>query len=197
MSETLRHPAPSTIDIPGPTPRERWRRWRLSAFASLLEAVLRIAHGHPALWRWLARGYHPALDRFAAANARTVCALAAIEVPAYRRLLSAGRTGARRRLRDFPETDKENYVAGYDAASRCWGGRLPDRGVVVDESAGSSGRPFNWPRGERELRAVHRDIAGYTSLVFPMRRPFVINAYSMGAWATGTTTGNAMAGSRR
>ncbi|MEE3922567.1 hypothetical protein V2I01_42230 [Micromonospora sp. BRA006-A] len=26
-----------------------------------------------------------------------------------------------------------------------------------------------------------------------MRRPFVINAYSMGAWATGTTTGAAMA----
>ncbi|MBF9131238.1 phenylacetate--CoA ligase family protein [Plantactinospora sp. S1510] len=198
MSETLRHPAPSTIDNSGLTLRERWRWGRLTVSGRLLGAVLRIVQAHPALWRRLARGYRPALDRFAEANARAVCALAALEVPAYRELLKAGRagahrSGARRRLRDFPETDKENYVAVHDAASRCWGGRLPDRGVVVDESAGSSGRPFNWPRSERELRAVHRDIAGYTSLVFPMRRPFVINAYSMGAWATGTTTGNAMA----
>lgn len=221
MPETPRDPAPSTIDIPDLSLRERWRRWRWSLTGRLLEAVLRVAQSHPALWRWLARGYRPAFDRFAVANARAVCALAALEVPAYREFLAGGvppaarraagagpgRLGARGRglgpgrpsgsrpdaLSGFPETDKENYISVYDAASRCWGGRLPDRGVVIDESAGSSGRPFNWPRSERELRAVHRDVAGYTSLVFPMRRSFVINAYSMGAWATGTTTGNAMA----
>nr|WP_258544642.1 hypothetical protein [Micromonospora provocatoris] len=118
---------------------------------------------------------------------------AARRVPAYQEFLRARPGGLRRRLRDFPETDKHGYVMAYDASARCRGGRMPERGVVVDESAGSSGRPFNWPRGERELRAVHRDIAGYTGLAFPMRRPFVINAYSMGAWATGTTTGAAMA----
>ncbi|AVT37167.1 phenylacetate--CoA ligase family protein [Plantactinospora sp. BB1] len=198
MTETLRrYPAPSTLAPAGLTLRERWHRVRLSCAGRLGTAVLRLALRHPASWRWLAGRYHPLFDRLAAVNARAVCALAALDVPAYRSFLR-GRSATvdvrvPRRLADFPETDKESYVVPYPAARRCWGGRLPARGVVVDESAGSSGRPFNWPRGERELRAVHHDIAGYTNLVFPMRRPFVVNAYSMGAWATGTTTGAAMA----
>ncbi|RGC65405.1 hypothetical protein C5N14_29085 [Micromonospora sp. MW-13] len=194
MTETLRrYSEPSTVASLGLTVGERWRRTRLSLSGRVRGAAFRLARRHPAGWRWLAGWYHPVFDRLAAANADAVCALAALDVPAYRDFLRARPSAVRRRLADFPETDKENYVVPYAAARRCWGGRLPVRGVVVDESAGSSGRPFNWPRGERELRVVHHDIAGYTSLVFPMRRPFVINAYSMGAWATGTTTGTAMA----
>ncbi|MEU9509286.1 phenylacetate--CoA ligase family protein [Micromonospora sp. NPDC048170] len=194
MAETLlRHPDPSPLAALSLTAGERWRRARLTIFGRALGAAVRLAGRHPTSWRWLAGRHHPMLDLLAAANARAGCALAALDVPAYRAFLRARPGGIRRRLRDFPETDKVSYVVPFDAARRCRGGRLPARGVVVDESAGSSGRPFNWPRGERELRAVHRDIAGYTSLVFPMRRPFVINAYSMGAWATGTTTGAAMA----
>ncbi|SBT43128.1 phenylacetate--CoA ligase family protein [Micromonospora auratinigra] len=194
MAETLPRPAhPSTRTAPDLGAGERWRRARLRLVTRLVGAPLRVALRRPAGWRWLARHYHPALDRFAAANARTVCALAALDVPAYRDHLGATVQRGRRRLADFPETDKDSYVVAHSTARRCWSGRLPTHGVVVDESAGSSGRPFNWPRGSRELRAVHHDVAGYTSLVFPMRRPFVINAYSMGAWATGTTTGAAMA----
>ena len=66
-------------------------------------------------------------------------------------------------------------------------------GSVVDESSGSSGQPFNWVRSRRELRSVHKNLAGFTTMVFPSPRRFVINAYSMGAWATGTNTGIAMA----
>ncbi|SCG66291.1 phenylacetate-CoA ligase [Micromonospora halophytica] len=194
MAETShRHSDPSTVASPGPTAGDRWRRAHLSILTRVCGAAVRLAGRRPAVWRWSARLHHPLLDRLAAANARAVCALAALDVPAYRDFLHTRPGRVRRRLGDFPETDKENYVVAYSAALRCRAGRLPARGVVVDESAGSSGRPFNWPRGERELRAVHQDIAGYTSLVFPMRRPFVINAYSMGAWATGTTTGTAMA----
>ncbi|MEU8047673.1 phenylacetate--CoA ligase family protein [Micromonospora echinofusca] len=194
MTETLRrYSDPSPLASPRLTAGERWRRARLAIFVRVLGAAVRLAGRHPASWRWSARHHHPMLDRLAAANARAGCALAALDVPAYRAFLRARPAGAGRRLRDFPETGKVSYVVPFPAARRCRDGRLPDRGVVVDESAGSSGRPFNWPRGERELRAVHRDIVAYTSLVFPMRRPFVINAYSMGAWATGTTTGAAMA----
>ncbi|MGN9768160.1 phenylacetate--CoA ligase family protein [Micromonospora sp. SD12] len=194
MTETLRrYCEPSPLASPRLTAGERWRRARLTIFVRVLGAAVRLAGRHPASWRWSARHHHPMLDRLAAANARAGCALAALDVPAYRAFLRARPVGAGRRRRDFPETDKVSYVVPFPAGRRCRDGRLPDRGVVVDESAGSSGRPFNWPRGERELRAVHRDIVGYTSLVFPMRRPFVINAYSMGAWATGTTTGAAMA----
>ena len=65
-------------------------------------------------------------------------------------------------------------------------------GVIVDESSGSTGRPYNWVRGPQELKAIYRSVAGYVSLAFPGEKLFVINAYSMGAWATGTTTGNAL-----
>ncbi|MFF5216535.1 phenylacetate--CoA ligase family protein [Micromonospora sp. NPDC000442] len=188
-----RHSALRTAESPLPAVAARARQAILATLGRLVAALSRLAGHHPAGWRWLARRHHPLLDRLAAANAAAICVRAARQVPAYRAFLRARPAGTRRRLGDFPETDKLGYVTAYDAAARCWGGRLPTRGVVVDESAGSSGQPFNWPRGERELRAVHRDIAGYTGLVFPMRQPFVINAYSMGAWATGTTTGTAMA----
>ncbi|MFI7026162.1 phenylacetate--CoA ligase family protein [Micromonospora sp. NPDC049900] len=187
-----RHIALGTAESPLPALAARCRQTTLATGGRAVAALTRIAGRHPAGWRWLARRHHPFLDRLAAANAQAVCERAARHVPAYQSFLRARPARARRRLTDFPETDKHGYVTAHAAAARCWHGRMPSRGVVVDESAGSSGRPFNWPRGDRELRAVHRDIAGYTGLVFPMRRAFVINAYSMGAWATGTTTGAAM-----
>ncbi|MFI7079768.1 phenylacetate--CoA ligase family protein [Micromonospora sp. NPDC049903] len=187
-----RHIALGTAESPLPALAARCRQTTLATGGRAVATLTRLAGRHPAGWRWLARRHHPLLDRLAAANAQAVCERAARQVPAYRSFLRTRPARARRRLADFPETDKHGYVTAYDAAARCWQGRMPSRGVVVDESAGSSGRPFNWPRGDQELRAVHRDIAGYTGLVFPMRRPFVINAYSMGAWATGTTTGAAM-----
>lgn len=175
------------------TLRQRWRRVRLRGSTWLLATACRLVELHPAIWRYAVRHYRPGLDRLAAASARATCALAAVDVPAYRDYLGEHGTGRHRRLSDFPETGKDRYVARYTQTSRCWQGRLPERGVVVDESAGSSGRPFNWPRGAAELATVQHNVAGYVSLVFPMRRPFVVNAYSMGAWATGTTTGAAMA----
>ena len=67
---------------------------------------------------------------------------------------------------------------------------------MVDESSGSSGKPYNWMRSKRELRTVHKNMAGYVTMLFPSRQLFAINAFSMGAWATGTNTGIAMARSR-
>lgn len=194
MAELPHRPvALRTVESPLPAVVAHGRSVGTGVLGRAVAALSRLVGRHPAGWRWVARRHHPALDGLAEAHARAVCARAARQVPAYRDFLRARPAAARRRLTDFPETDKHGYVVAHDAAARCRHGRLPTRGVVVDESAGSAGRPFNWPRSERELRAVHRDIAGYTGLVFPMRRPFVINAYSMGAWATGTTTGAAMA----
>ncbi|MEU6034844.1 phenylacetate--CoA ligase family protein [Actinomadura sp. NPDC047616] len=175
------------------TPRERWRRARLQACSWLLTGVYRSAAAHPAVWRFTARHYHPALDRLAARHARVACAFAAVDVPAYRDFVRRADAARPRRLADFPETTKRNYASVYDEASRCQEGRLHRPGVIVDESSGSTGKPYNWVRGPRELKQIHRNAAGYIELVFPGRRLFVINAYSMGAWATGTTTGAAMA----
>ncbi|MEW2353321.1 phenylacetate--CoA ligase family protein [Spirillospora sp. NPDC029432] len=176
------------------TLRERWRRIRLQAYSWSLTGAYRSASVHPAVWRYVARGYHPVLDRLAARHARVACAFGAVDVPAYRDFVRRSSGGGRppRRLRDYPEMTKQNYAGVYDEASRCQEGKLHRAGVVVDESSGSTGKPYNWVRGPRELQGIYRNAAGYIELVFPGDRLFVINGYSMGAWATGTTTGTAM-----
>ena len=188
----------SSSRLAGLTRRERWRRTRLRAYSGTLTRIYHAASLRPALWRVMARGYHPAFDRIAAHHALLACRLGSVDIPAYRDLLL--RSGfllehahlRARRLADFPETSKQNYAGRYDEASRCPGGRMHRPGVIVDESSGSTGRPYNWVRGPQELKAIYRNVAGYVSLVFPGEKLFVINAYSMGAWATGTTTGNAL-----
>ncbi|MFC9894280.1 phenylacetate--CoA ligase family protein [Nocardia sp. NPDC127579] len=175
------------------TARERARSIRLRTVSGTLTGVYHAATAHPALWRRMARTYHPSLTRLARAHATAACRLAAVEVPAYRAFLQPSGSGNAKRLTDFPETDKSNYAGRYDEESRCRRGRLHRAGVIVDESSGSTGTPFNWARGPKELRTIYRNAAGYVQLAFPGDRLFVINAYSMGAWATGTTTGAALA----
>ena len=177
----------------GLTLRERWRRARLQAYSWGLTGLYHSAAMSPAAWRVVARGYHPVFDRVAAKHAEVACRFAAVDVPAYRHFLGERQMGGARRLAEFPETSKRRYAAVYDEASRCQEGRLHRPGVIVDESSGSTGKPYNWVRGPRELTTIYRTAAGYVEMVFPGKRLFVINAYSMGAWATGTTTGTAMA----
>ncbi|HRW18862.1 MAG TPA: phenylacetate--CoA ligase family protein [Dermatophilaceae bacterium] len=169
------------------------RRGLLRASALLLTEIYGIYKLHPAMWRWTARHYHPAMERFARLHAWMTCQFAAIDVPAYQDFLR--RNDFRFRwwdLTSYPVTDKKSYVQAYPEELRCWDGHLDRVGTVVDESSGSSGTPFNWVRGRRELRTIHKNVAGFTTQIFPNRRLFVINGYSMGAWATGTNTGIAM-----
>jgi phenylacetate-CoA ligase len=188
----------SSPRLAGLTLRDRWRRTRLRACSGTLTSIYHAASLRPALWRVMARSYHPAFDRIAARHALLSCRLGSVAIPAYRDLLlrsglllENGQVKARG-LVDFPETSKQNYAGCYDEASRCPDGRMYRPGVIVDESSGSTGRPYNWVRGPQELKAIYRSVAGYVSLAFPGEKLFVINAYSMGAWATGTTTGNAL-----
>jgi phenylacetate-CoA ligase len=170
------------------------RRWLLRFASAGLSWIYGLYRVHPIAWRVMARNYRPWMAAFGRLHAWMTCQFAAIDVPAYGDFLR--RNDWRFRwfdLTSYPSTDKASYVAAYSEDERCTGGRIAVAGSVVDESSGSSGRPYNWVRSRRELRTVHRNLAGYTTLVFPSRRRFVINAYSMGAWATGTNTGIAMA----
>jgi phenylacetate-CoA ligase len=170
------------------------RQWTLRICSFLLTWIYGVYRAHPAVWRLMARNYRPYMGRFARLHAWMTCQFAAIDVPAYGDFLR--RHGWRFKwfdLSSYPPTDKLSYVKAYPEDQRCWHGRIEIAGSVVDESSGSSGRPYNWVRSRRELRTVHKNLAGYTTLVFPSKRRFVINAYSMGAWATGTNTGIAMA----
>ena len=121
--------------------------------------------------------------------------LAARKVPAYRQFLAKqdfpGRLPAKGRVCDefaqIPEMDKDSYIRPWTTAERCIGGKLPRRGVVVDESSGSSGVPTSWVRGPDEREATRQLLQlGFARTAAELdKQPFVLNAFSLGAWATG------------
>ena len=159
-----------------------------------LTAAYRLYRADPALWRFTARNYHPALERFAQLNAWMICQHASLDVPAYQdHLARSGYEFSWWDLNSYTPTSKDGYVSRYQEATRCWNGRIDVAGTVVDESSGSSGTPFNWMRSKQELDTVHKNVAGYVTTLFGEENLFCINAFSMGAWATGTNTGQAMA----
>lgn len=85
----------------------------------------------------------------------------------------------------IPETDKENYVKKYSNEQRVVGGVLPQKGVMIDESSGSSGHPTSWVRGSFERVMTKRMIQLGFHKSQQEERAFVINAFALGAWATG------------
>ncbi len=85
----------------------------------------------------------------------------------------------------LPETDKASYVQRYGHAERCFGGRLPTSGVMVDESSGSSGRPTSWVRGPEERDVTRHMLQLAFRSTLGDQPVFVINAFALGAWATG------------
>jgi phenylacetate-CoA ligase len=109
-------------------------------------------------------------------------------VPAYREFIAARLFTAPlalRKLTQIPSMDKGNYINAYSLASRCSGGSLPSKGLLIDESSGTTGLPTNWVRGSRERAANGR------MLKFAVRRRlgsgplFFINTFALGPWATG------------
>lgn len=86
----------------------------------------------------------------------------------------------------IPEMDKASYVKAYPLERRVKGGRLPAKGVMVDESSGSSGMPTSWVRGPVERKIVSQMMRlSYRDSVDRQRRVFILNAFALGAWATG------------
>ncbi|MEI7674924.1 MAG: hypothetical protein WCI60_04265 [bacterium] len=85
----------------------------------------------------------------------------------------------------IPFTDKKNYIDQYSIAQRCIGGTIPMRDAEIDESSGSSGKPYSWIRGHAELEVLRKTLS---RLARYMYGPDIvtINGFSMGAWATGT-----------
>ena len=187
-----------------PKSRGHWPIWSRPPLLWVRLAYLRLLNGafsalyrsirsHYRLWHWLSQRSSSRLEALGRLHAYLMCALAKKRVPAYTRFLADnGHVFRILELGSFPETTKENYVMRFGFAERCPYGRIPVAGTVVDESAGSSGTPFNWMRSARELRDVHLNTANWIRFTFPTDRLFAINAFSMGAWATGTNMGIAL-----
>ncbi len=176
-----------TESRPGPLPGP------ISMWA--LEVLLRgISRRYGAL-QWFLEMMPPGpADAFSRARALRAARDAARHVPAYRSFLAGHGIDPRRirDLRDLPETDKHSYVDAYPLGERCVGGVLPILGTTIDESSGSTGKPYNWARGAEERRHVRRMVAFFARYTFGDRPLVVLNSFSMGAWATGMTTAAAL-----
>jgi phenylacetate-CoA ligase len=114
-------------------------------------------------------------------------------VPAYRRFtreqgIHADEAWPLGILHDLPETDKRSYIDRYTLEDRCVDGRFPFPGTTIDESSGSTGRPYDWIRGSRERGIAHRNIGFFTRYILGDGPLVTINAFSMGAWAAGINT---------
>lgn len=105
------------------------------------------------------------------------------EVPAYRDFTRARANGR------IPETDKESYIKPYATSARCIGGTFFHGQTMIDESSGSTGTPYNWVRSEKERRQSHTFVSYFATYGYGRERWITINAFSMGAWATGLNMG--------
>ncbi len=113
--------------------------------------------------------------------------------PAYREFLDDHGVGDHQIVTlDLPPIDKENYIRAFPISDRCAGGSLPLRDVAIDESSGSSGVPYNWVRSIEERAVSHITISHFARYDFGPGPWITINAFSMGAWATGINMGVAL-----
>jgi phenylacetate-CoA ligase len=114
-------------------------------------------------------------------------------VPAFAALCSEhGVTLDEVRRLATPSTDKAAYVNRWTLGERCVGGKLPERDTAIDESSGSTGTPYNWIRSLAERQTSHYFISHFARYDFGLESFVTINAFSMGAWATGVNMGIAL-----
>lgn len=113
------------------------------------------------------------------------------QVPGYRAFLKANKFNSPTfnwlvpNIQDIPFTDKENYVKIYSMDERCIAGKIPSKGVVIDESSGSTGTATNWVRGPKERKVNAKFIKFGIHNHFGKDPLFIINAFALGPWATG------------
>jgi phenylacetate-CoA ligase len=161
----------------------------------LIGTALRLVSLHYGLLRWTLETVPPALtDHLSRERAAATAEHAARRVPAYREVLREHGIDPSRvpAFRQLPETDKASYVDRWSMAERCLDGAIPLPGTTIDESSGSTGTPYNWVRSAEERRHVRRMIAFFARYAFGDEPLVVLNAFSMGAWATGLTTAIAL-----
>jgi phenylacetate-CoA ligase len=164
-------------------------------FLAIVDVVLQAVAQRFGTMRWTLERTPPSVSSaLSEARALRTAREAARRVPAYRDHLERhGIDPSRvRSLDELPETDKKSYVDRYRLPERCVDGRLPLLGTTIDESSGSTGTPYNWVRSAEERDHVRRMIGFFARYSFGSEPLVVLNAFSMGAWATGLTTAIAL-----
>jgi len=128
----------------------------------------------------------PWMEQFGRRRAFELYRHARAKCPAYKSFLEDFKVlETVEEFQTLPITGKDNYVKKYSIEQRCYGGTLPKRGVVIDESSGSSGIPNNWARGPAERNTAKRLIQHAYKIRFGKNRLFLLNCFALGPWATG------------
>ena len=137
----------------------------------------------------------PRLNRIRIFNGNAKMYLAFIKakknVPAYRDFLKEQNFkrptfyGWIPNFEEIPPIDKENYIKQYEIEKRCIKGKIPNKGVIFDESSGSSGTATNWVRGKKERNNNAKFLKFGIKKLFGNEPLFIINAFALGPWATG------------
>ena len=129
----------------------------------------------------------PLLVKIGLLRGRAVYLKAQSSCPAYRDFLQqqSFKENGRWTLSALPIMTKENYVKKYSIQDRCYDGKLPAAGVVIDESSGSSGVPNNWVRSAEEREDVKRILQLNYQLIYRDSGCILLNCFALGPWATG------------
>ena len=128
----------------------------------------------------------PMLARIGLMRAHAVFLKAKDRCPAYKDFLKTNPVKSGRwQLAALPIMTKENYVKKYSIEERCYDGRIPAAGVVIDESSGSSGVPNNWVRSAEERNDVKHILQLNYQLIYRDTGCILLNCFALGPWATG------------
>jgi phenylacetate-CoA ligase len=140
------------------------------------------------LYMWLSAGtLQPLLAGIGMLRAHAVFLKATDRCPAYRDFLKAESYVEPNgwKLSSVPVMTKENYVKKYGIEQRCYDGRIPASGVVIDESSGSSGVPNNWVRSAEEREDVKHILQLNYQIIYRDEGCILLNCFALGPWATG------------
>src|ERR1051325_1408362 len=129
----------------------------------------------------------PLLTRIGLMRAEAVFLKAKDRCPAYQQfLLNEGyKNSGQWSLSGVPVMTKENYVKKFSIEERCYDGRIPATGVVIDESSGSSGAPNNWVRSAEEREDVKHILQLNYQIIYRDEGCLLLNCFALGPWATG------------
>lgn len=107
--------------------------------------------------------------------------------PAYQNFLKAENYQPQNswNINNLPIMTKENYVKKFSIEERCYNGKIPVKGTIIDESSGSSGVPNNWVRSAEERKDVKRILQLNYGFVFGEESLILLNCFALGPWATG------------
>jgi phenylacetate-CoA ligase len=127
------------------------------------------------------------LARIGMMRAQAVYLKAKDSCPAYQKFLKAEgyKEPGSWKLSQLPIMTKENYVKKYSIEERCYDGKMPASGVVIDESSGSSGIPNNWVRSAEEREDVKHILQLNYQLIYRDTGCILLNCFALGPWATG------------